>query len=233
MTRSLCIDTSAGTAIALVDDQEVLARFQQADPRRHAESLAQGLLDVLAQAGIASLDSAGIDRVLVGTGPGPFTGLRAGLAFAKSVGLGLGVPVMGVWSSQSPAFATLKQSPGPVLVISDARRKEVYYAIYSLAAGAGVDGKDSGAALTVVAQPAVGTLEQALAVGEEYGASAITGPPELSTQVEELIPAEVDPALFAPIADADPGREFSLEPVYLRSADIHGQVPTSLPVPKL
>jgi tRNA threonylcarbamoyl adenosine modification protein YeaZ len=127
----LAIDTSAGTSVAVVDrDAGVLAELIETDTRRHAEvigSLIQGALD---EAGIAVTALSG---VAVGMGPGPFTGLRVGIAAARAFALGIGRPVVPVVSHDAVAFGQI----APVLVVTDARRREVYWSAYS---GTGAEG---------------------------------------------------------------------------------------------
>lgn len=131
--RILAIDTSAGTSVALVDESgSALAEFESADIMRHAETIGTGIASVLAAAGI-SPDK--VDAVAVGRGPAPFTGLRVGLAAAVMFGVGRGIPVYGVVSHDAIAFAELSgngagEHPN-LLVLTDARRKEVYWSLYS------------------------------------------------------------------------------------------------------
>jgi tRNA threonylcarbamoyl adenosine modification protein YeaZ len=70
-----------------------------------------------------------LDAVVVGLGPGPFTGLRVGIATAAALGDGLGIGVHGVPSHDGTARA-LEPLPGPLLVVTDARRREVYLSAY-------------------------------------------------------------------------------------------------------
>ncbi|WP_408606364.1 tRNA (adenosine(37)-N6)-threonylcarbamoyltransferase complex dimerization subunit type 1 TsaB, partial [Cellulomonas bogoriensis] len=92
----LVLDTSADITVTLVDgDGAVLADRCVAEPRRHAELLAPLVTEVLTEAGVDRRD---LTAVVAGTGPAPFTGLRAGLVTARTLGLALGVPVHGVCS---------------------------------------------------------------------------------------------------------------------------------------
>ena len=223
--RTLCIDTSAATALALVEDGITLASARSDDPRRHAEEIGSGALEVVRAAGASSFADAGIGRVCVGTGPGPFTGLRAGIAFAKSLGKGLNVPVLGVWSQEAHALAGLKASEASVeLVLSDARRSEVYWGIY----------RETEGGLEVVVPPSVGPLQDALHVAQGTGVKVVTGPEKVVAAIGnefETFPALVQPELFAGLADGG-GRTFSLEPLYLRRPDIQGVSPEPLPIPE-
>lgn len=121
----LAIDTSAGTSVAVVDrDAGVLAEFAEADTRRHAEVIGTLIAGALREAGVTAHDLSG---VAVGMGPGPFTGLRVGIAAARAFAWGAGKPVVPVVSHDGVAFRTAE----PLLVVTDARRREVYWSAYS------------------------------------------------------------------------------------------------------
>ena len=138
----LALDTSAAVAVSLVDeDGGRLASRSSDERRRHAESLAPLITEVLAEAGI---DRADLTAVVAGTGPAPFTGLRVGLVTARTLALTLGVPVLGVPSLDAlavEAVSDLGLRPGAeILATSDARRKEVYWARYRVIAHEGPHG---------------------------------------------------------------------------------------------
>jgi tRNA threonylcarbamoyl adenosine modification protein YeaZ len=136
----LAIDTSAGTSVAVVDrDRGILAEFTENDTRRHAEVVGSLIADALRVAGVATAELSG---VAVGMGPGPFTGLRVGIAAARAFAFGAGKPVVPVVSHDAIAFAAFGgtgRAPGslapartdPLLVVTDARRREVYWTAYS------------------------------------------------------------------------------------------------------
>ncbi|NKY55642.1 tRNA (adenosine(37)-N6)-threonylcarbamoyltransferase complex dimerization subunit type 1 TsaB [Nocardia flavorosea] len=99
------------------------------DARAHAEALTPQILECISEAGIARTD---IAAVVAGIGPGPFTGLRVGMATAAAFGDALGIPVHGVCSLDALA-ADCADELGPddeLLVVTDARRREVYSARY-------------------------------------------------------------------------------------------------------
>lgn len=107
----LAIDTSLGTAVAVVDGDTVVFREHAADSRRHAEHLG----GMLARALEGRRSSIGL--VVAGMGPGAFTGLRVGIAAARATALGLGVPCRGVASHAGV-------TDGSAQVTTDVRRKE-------------------------------------------------------------------------------------------------------------
>ncbi len=106
------------------DDLCVLAQRVTVDARAHAERLTPNVVAALADAELTMGD---LDAVVVGCGPGPFTGLRAGMATAAAYGHALGIPVHGVCSLDAIGVRTA----GDTLVVTDARRREVYWARYS------------------------------------------------------------------------------------------------------
>lgn len=125
----LAFDTATpAVTAALHDGERVLAESTVVDARRHGELLVPAVDRVLASAGRA-LDE--VTGLVVGVGPGPYTGLRVGLVTAASFGDALGVPVHGVCTLDGLAWAAGEAGlEGPFTVATDARRKEVYWARY-------------------------------------------------------------------------------------------------------
>lgn len=121
---------------------EILARYESEDTRSHAEVMGPYAQAALQDAGVRGED---LDAILTGTGPGPFTGLRAGIVTARALGFAWSVPVYGMMSltalaeravsgaaageeNVERAFASAEGAE--LLVLSDARRREVYSARY-------------------------------------------------------------------------------------------------------
>lgn len=128
----LAIDTSAVASAALVsDDAGVLDSFATEDTRSHAEVLAPGIRDLLSRAAVAGAD---IDAIVTGVGPGPFTGLRSGIATARTLAFVWNKPLYGVVSLDAIAVEVASSVAGisEFLVATDARRKEVYWARYAV-----------------------------------------------------------------------------------------------------
>ncbi|MGX9790096.1 tRNA (adenosine(37)-N6)-threonylcarbamoyltransferase complex dimerization subunit type 1 TsaB [Mycobacterium sp. MMS18-G62] len=124
----LAIDTATPAVTAGVvrrdgDAVDVLAEHVTVDARAHAEQLTPNAVAALADAGVSADD---LDAVVVGCGPGPFTGLRVGMASAAAYGHALGIPVHGVCSLDAIGIDTAAEA----LVVTDARRREVYWARY-------------------------------------------------------------------------------------------------------
>ncbi len=181
------------------------------DPRKHGELLMPGVLDAAADAGIALRELA---AVVVGIGPGPFTGLRVGMVTAAALGDALRIPVHGVGTLDAIA-ADVGTDPrssrpnGNLLVVTDARRREVYWAAYD-AAGRRVEGPHVQSPAALVAR-----LTELDAVAAAGGSASVTGLPVLE-------PASPSPAALVEVAASAlragivPG---PLEPLYLRRPD--------------
>lgn len=126
----LAIDTATSAlTVALHDGERVVAEHTVIDARAAGELVAPGVEAVLEQAGLAIAD---VDAVAVGTGPGPFTGLRVGIVTARTLAYARGIPVHGLCSLDAMAQEVLDRGlvDGPFVVATDARRKEVYWARY-------------------------------------------------------------------------------------------------------
>jgi len=167
VTLILAIDTATPAVTAGVvrlDGIQVLAERVTVDARAHAEQLTPNVLGALADAGLTVND---LDAVVVGCGPGPFTGLRVGMATAAAYGHALAIPVHGVCSLDAIGVGTSDDA----LVVTDARRREVYWARYrdgvrvegpAVNAPADVPGADEALALPPV-YPSVAGLVRAVA----------------------------------------------------------------------
>ncbi len=121
MSKVLAIDTSTSrTSVAIIEKGTVLYNGFRDGATAHGPSL-----PVLVQDALAISD---VDQVIVGMGPGPFTGLRVGIAFAQSFALAREIPVRGVCSLDAIA-AQINEAD--FIITVDARRKEVYWARYT------------------------------------------------------------------------------------------------------
>lgn len=124
----LVLDTATPAITAALaevdrDGVRIRAALVIVDGRAHGELLAPSINTVLTEAGVKPRD---LGAVVAGVGPGPFTGLRAGLVTAATMGSALGIPTYGVCTLDALGAATT----GNVVVATDARRREVYWAIY-------------------------------------------------------------------------------------------------------
>ena len=129
----LAIDTSAGTAVAVLVDGVVASESYDANSMQHAEQIGIQIQQGLEAAKKKPSD---VSAVAVGVGPGPFTGLRVGIAAAKMFAEGVSAPIYGVGSLDAIAFANSLDQP--TLVLTDARRSEVFFGLYQGKTPAGV-----------------------------------------------------------------------------------------------
>jgi len=221
----LALDTSSAVSVALLaDDGTVLATRSDSEQRHHAELLAPMVQHVLTDAGV---DRTELTAVVAGTGPAPFTGLRVGLVTARTMALALDVPAWGVPSVDALA-ATAAGTAGPgshVLVVTDARRKEVYWAAYRVDAPGSavlVAGPDIAAPAALVEH---GRTSGALVVGRgvllHHEALGLTA--ELPTDPALLDP---DPAELGRLAlrRHAAGQTLPTTPLYLRRPDAEPSV---------
>jgi len=121
----LAIDSSIGTAVALVGaDGTTLAEVQSSDRRGHAEHIGWLIAEVFE---LSTRTPSDVTFVVMGVGPGPFTGLRVGMAGAGAFALSRSLPLLPVVSHDALGYF----SPTDVVVVTDARRGEVAYSLYS------------------------------------------------------------------------------------------------------
>ena len=121
----LAIDTSSGTAVSVLIDGVVASELYDGNSMQHAENIGVLLSKAL---NVAGKKSSEVTAVAVGVGPAPFTGLRVGVAAAKLFAEGVKVPIFGVSSLSAIAFAEPLEEP--TLILTDARRSEVYFGLY-------------------------------------------------------------------------------------------------------
>ena len=174
----LAVDTATpAVTVALHDGTSVVAETGRIDARRHGELLLPAVDRVLAEAG-TKIDS--VTGLVVGVGPGPYTGLRVGLVTAAALGHAIGIPVHGVCTLDGLARAAREEGlTGPFTAATDARRKEVYWASYdeqgTRVSGPAVD-RPADIAAQVADLPAVGA--GALLHPEVF--TRVTGPEHVS-----------------------------------------------------
>lgn len=187
----LAIDTSAGTSVAVVDAGRVLAEADEPGTRRHAEAIGSLLHAALAEAGI---EPAQVDGVVSGMGPGPFTGLRVGIAAARAFAFGIEAPVHPVGSHDAIAYG----HEGRVLVVTDARRREVAWSLYD-------------AGVVRLEGPELCVRDGFDAITSRYPGVPVLDPPTVSAASLGLV-AELLLAAGRPLGPS--------EPLYLRAPDV-------------
>jgi tRNA threonylcarbamoyl adenosine modification protein YeaZ len=130
----LAIDTSTSAITVALHGDEIATNATVLDARGHTEHVAPLIERCLDSAGRTPAD---VTDVVVGNGPGPFTGLRVGIVTGLVFAHARGIPVHGVCSLDALAFdVAAVRGDGDFLVATDARRKEVYWARYAASAGA-------------------------------------------------------------------------------------------------
>lgn len=225
--REIALDTQAATAVAIIEDGRVIARAHNDSGRHHAESITPLVREALQAADLpATLGGAGIDRVLVGTGPAPFTGLRAGLVSARVLARVAGVPAYGVSALDVIARQGLDLlAPDTrVYAIADARRRELYWGSY-LAAG-----PDD---VTLEGRLEVGDVSALLGAMRTAPGLVVAGAPIPAHSVDALAHVDLgpqvslDPAVMSRIVATRLSRgeddRLRTDPLYLRRPDIQGQ----------
>lgn len=210
----LVVDSSTPAVTAALvevtaDDVVPRAERRTVDARAHGELLAPQIAAVLAEAGARPAELAAL---VAGLGPGPFTGLRVGLVTAASMGQVLAIPTYGVGSLD--ALGRAVGTGRRVLVATDARRREIYWALYDEAgervAGPAVDvpAKVAGQAAELGATVAVG--EGAQRYAETLGLPVLAEPTFPSAYALAELAAER-------VRAGAPGER--LVPLYLRRPD--------------
>ncbi|MEL4154111.1 tRNA (adenosine(37)-N6)-threonylcarbamoyltransferase complex dimerization subunit type 1 TsaB [Corynebacterium bovis] len=235
MMNVLAIDTSTGHVVSGIvqvpadgGDPVTLATVDVDSPRGHMELLTPGILQGLDAAGMTPDD---IDAVVVGTGPGPFTGLRVGMATAAAFGDALGVPVHGVPSvaavaatlpditaadgDDAPARAAQATDRREVLVITDARRREWYHARYALTPGT----TGTAPTLETLSPPAVGS--PAAVVADAPAGVPVLVASGVAAQVRELF----GPDRRVLDDDAHPSARSLVRAVLATGADLRADAP--------
>ncbi len=200
----LAIDTSTATvSVALCDATTgaLVAGDAGERPLAHGESLAPLVQAVLDRAGRSVRD---LTMVGVGTGPGPFTGLRVGLVTARMLGLSLGIPVRGVCSLDVVAAQAVADGVDEdFVVVCDARRKELFHASYD-AHGRRLHGPE-------VSRPAEVPTE-----GLVVGPGTLVHPDAFTRTAG---PDHVDAATLGRLLESGVAEVTDPEPLYLRRPD--------------
>ncbi len=208
----LAFDTATpAVTVALHDGDRVAGAESAVDSHRHGELLAAAIAKVLSAAGVTVGD---LTAIGVGVGPGPYTGLRAGVVTAQVLGSALGVPVDGICTLDVIAAQACLAAQREFIVATDARRREVYWARYS-ASGERLSGPEVSLPAELPAgYPLAG--DGAMLYAEIGGLSAACGEAEL------IGPRYPDAAVLAAMVAgriAGGVEPAAPEPLYLRRPD--------------
>lgn len=207
----LAFDTSAPVvSVAVHDGNGLLGSATGEGAMAHGELLAPAIEQALEQAGRSMAE---LTDVAVGVGPGPFTGLRVGVVTALTLGASLGVPTHGVCSLDILAAEVDRadvDGPGPFLIATDARRKEVYWALY--------DGVSQAARR--IEGPAVDRPDALASL--HPGVPVIGRGAQLYRDALPVQDGPLDPSASVLAAGVAASRftELPLEPLYLRRPDV-------------
>ena len=197
-------------SVAILRDGEVLADEMREMERGHAEQLAPMAASALAKAGVAIRE---FDRIGVVVGPGGFTGVRVALSFARGLGIGRGLKIVGVTSLA--ALAAGVGGSGLTAAVINARRDQVYAALY------GSNGE-------IILPPFVAEPKEALQLLVDAGGDAPVTLVGSGVGLLEGLPdnwqlgdasAEIDAKIVAQIAARAPVPEAPPAPLYLRGPD--------------
>ena len=212
----LALDTCLGAcSVAVCADGAALAAASEAMTRGHQERLAPMAAEVMATAGLAF---AQLDRVAVTVGPGSFTGLRVGLAFAKGLALALDRPCVGI----SVLEALGRGRPGFAAACVDAHRGQVYLQVF-------IDGHAAMAPDVLPVEIAAARLIELYAGGPAAligsGASLLQAALPQGAAEPDALP---DPVAIAALASGARAPFAPPRPLYLRAPD--AKLPGGRPV---
>lgn len=218
---ALSTSTPRGSAVVIADG-EILGTGGYVDLQGHAERIFEAIDAALAAAG---LDRGALAAVACDQGPGSFTGVRVGVASAKGIALGLGVPLAGVVSLEAMAAAAFSEraanAEDVVLAAIDAKKDEVFLAAYALVDGVVRALAPPRCAPRAAASLAIPGETRRIVIIGEVVASIEPAPPGLVRAPALDLPdaawvGRLAAARFASGADGDPAL---LEPLYVRPPD--------------
>ena len=211
--RVLIVDTALGACSAgVVEDGRLLGLRTELMTKGHQERLAGMARDAVAEAGGGF---GAVDRIGVTVGPGSFTGLRVGLAFAQGLGAALDRPVVGV--STLDALAASIDPVGLVAAVIDARRGQVYARLFHDGVALGeAEALPLDGAVDRILEAAAGTAPALVGSGASVLAEAF--PDRLADAVLTSLAAPTPEALARLARAADPGIALP-RPLYLRAPD--------------
>lgn len=211
----LAMDTATSrTSVALLNGDELVVELSHDGATSHGEALPTLTAEIMTR-----IPSGQLEYLAVGVGPGPFTGLRVGIAFARAMAWALDLPVVGVCTLDALAYTKRHHYPRQALptssithaafaVATDARRKEVYWAAYD------ADGERIGE--PVVIRPA--EIESGLRSLPTIGSGAALYPEAFLEAAEPQYPTGQAIGELG-LAKIDHGEPLSTEPLYMRRPD--------------
>lgn len=224
MQRLLALDTATeNCSVALQSQQQYYTRVA-VSPREHSQRILGFIDEVTQEAGVAKAE---LDGIVVGIGPGSFTGVRIGVSVAQGLAYSLGLKVVGITTLAALAQqAVRKKRVKTVIAAIDARMGEVYLAVYQL----NDDGALACCLAPCVGKPSVAWLRELLSdyAAMEDCALVGTGAEAYAEQFAEAISCPADSDVLLPEAEdmlSLASANFSvlakaaedLEPLYVRN----------------
>jgi tRNA threonylcarbamoyl adenosine modification protein YeaZ/ribosomal-protein-alanine acetyltransferase len=209
----LALDTSMAACSVCIYDADrdaVLAQRMALMGRGQAEALAPMVQDAMQEAGVAY---SSLNRVAVTIGPGTFTGVRIGLAFARGLGVSLGIPVAG-FNSLAAIACNDRSASRPIIVASDARNHEIYLGVY------GADGEERSPPAVFKLADAKNFLPEKPVTIIGTGADAVLEGTANHRHVRSQAGDFPNAANFARLATLMQPTGFPPEPLYLRPPDV-------------
>ena len=203
----LAIDTATTrTSVALLDGPQTIFEMSRDSATGHGEAL-----PILVSEVLQNISANQLEAIAVGIGPGPFTGLRIGIAFARTMAWALQIKVVGVCTLDALAYDYLKDGLAPLgdfAVATDARRKEVYWAAYDR------EGIRQGEPVVVHSRD----ISDRLLKLPTAGNGALLYSNDFSASVAPAYPSATAIGQLG-FAKLDAGVELTSEPLYLRRPD--------------
>ena len=217
MKSLLAIDTSTeNCSVALVHDGKLTTRDIES-PREHSQKLLPFVEEVLDRAGVSLAE---LDGLVVGAGPGSFTGVRIGVSMAQGLAFSADLPVYPVCSLQALAQQAIRKNDvAGVVACIDARMGEVYYALYANENGVAVAQSEP-----AVAKPDTNIIDTGrlkgwgtAGTGWDVYADILDENHELQHSDNSRLPLAEDMLTVVNGAGVDPVQAEQLEPLYVRN----------------
>jgi tRNA threonylcarbamoyl adenosine modification protein YeaZ len=228
----LALDTTThGGSAAVVRDASLLSLVRGDASRTHGERLPGEIAQALAQAEVSAAD---LDLLVVASGPGPFTGLRIGLAAIQGVAMVTGVPVVGVSALDAIAaalWADVERSTQSrrLVIWIDAQRGEIYQGCYAAAADAGpLPWREEQAPIVAAPIAALASLGEVWRHAAFAGDGAVGAQAQIAAWTGAPMDVRPTPDVLAPVlatlgalaaARGEAGHPHALQPLYVRRPD--------------
>jgi tRNA threonylcarbamoyladenosine biosynthesis protein TsaB len=212
METVLAFDTAlAGCSAAVARGGKILASESRPMARGQSEELMPMVVRVMKKAG---LEFTALDAVCTARGPGAFTGLRIGLSAARALGLALGVPVIGLITTEILARQYLEKREAEILcAVVETKRSDFYYQFFDgQGAALSEPGAAEGAALAALVRPGTVFIGDAVERFRPFAADMKNA----AFVTDCILP---DPGIMALMAGEKEGGN-DIRPLYLRDADV-------------